>query len=170
MRGDACDAYLLSESSLFVHDDRALLITCGAAPLLGAAAEVRAALAPGAIRTLVCDVEETGHSAVEMVMHDLDPAFCTLIVEACAAGAPARVRAALGFERLFPGFTVDEHAFRPAGYSLNAVRGAHHCAVHVSPHGDASYASLDTSWPDAGVQDLLDVIRPRRWRGEQQLY
>ena len=171
---DVCDAYLLSESSLFVHDDRALLITCGATPLTAAEHEIRAAIAPAHVATLLCDVGETNQGGIELTMEDLDPGFCAVVDDACRSGDARRVRAALGFDELFPGFAVDEHAFQPPGYSLNALRGAHHCALHITPHPGGSFATLDTSWTGAADDDLVDrlleTVQPRRCRFQQQLY
>lgn len=175
LSNDSCDAYLLSESSLFVHDDRALLITCGTTPLSAAADAIRVEVPPEHLATLICDVEETNAAAVELGMHELDPAFCAAVARASATAQPALVRRALGFDAVFPGFAIDEHAFQPPGYSLNALRGEHYCAVHVSIEGTRSFASLDTSWTGPGgpidiVERLLDATRPKRCTFEQQLY
>lgn len=49
----ACDAYLLSESSLFVYDDRAVLITCGRTTLVDAVEEILRVVPPETIQLLV---------------------------------------------------------------------------------------------------------------------
>jgi S-adenosylmethionine decarboxylase len=50
---DACDAYLLSESSLFVFDHRMILITCGRTTLVEAVNEVLRFIPLEAIRSLI---------------------------------------------------------------------------------------------------------------------
>jgi len=49
----ACDAYLLSESSLFVYDDRAILITCGRTTLVDAVDEMLRVIPAEAVQLLV---------------------------------------------------------------------------------------------------------------------
>jgi S-adenosylmethionine decarboxylase len=50
---DHCDAYLLSESSLFVWDDRLTMITCGQTTLVQAALDVYKRLDRSGVRTLI---------------------------------------------------------------------------------------------------------------------
>ncbi len=50
---DDCDAYLLSESSLFVYDDRAVLITCGRTTLVDAVDEMLRLVPPETVQLLV---------------------------------------------------------------------------------------------------------------------
>ena len=53
MRTERCDAYLLSESSLFVFEHRVLMITCGRTRLVDAVAEMLADVAASDVRLLV---------------------------------------------------------------------------------------------------------------------
>ena len=53
MRTDAIDAYLLSESSLFVYDELVTMITCGQTALVAAIEAMLEAIEPDAISTLV---------------------------------------------------------------------------------------------------------------------
>ncbi len=48
-----CDAYLLSESSLFVYDERAILITCGRTTLVDAVEELLRIVPPDTIHLLI---------------------------------------------------------------------------------------------------------------------
>jgi S-adenosylmethionine decarboxylase len=53
VRNDACDAFLLSESSLFVFDRRATMITCGRTRLADAAAALVAIVSPRDVTRLL---------------------------------------------------------------------------------------------------------------------
>ncbi len=53
MRNDHCDAYLLSESSLFVFDDYCVMITCGLTTLVDAVARLLEAISADSIAFLV---------------------------------------------------------------------------------------------------------------------
>ncbi len=68
-----------------------------------------------------------------------------------AAVALKEELAALGLDWL-EGYAVDDHYFRPSGYSLNAVRDDDYVTVHVTPDDHGSYASLELS-----VDRPLDV-------------
>ena len=46
---------------------------------------------------------------------------------------------------LLPGFTINEHAFSPAGYSLNALKNESYYTVHVTPESACSYVSFETN-------------------------
>jgi len=51
--GDRCDAYLLSESSLFVYDDKMIMITCGRTRLVAAVEAVLRVVPASAVEFLV---------------------------------------------------------------------------------------------------------------------
>lgn len=200
------DAYVLSESSLFVHPDRWVLKTCGATRLLRALPPLLEAaralgLAPVACRFsrpafLRPNVQPWPHcagAAAEAAALDAalsvsaasashacagwhaysrgDPDALLPCAEICMTGLDPEAARAFVWEADAPGCTdvpralglregfeaVDEHRFRPCGYSMNAVRGDGGWAtVHVTPEPGCSYASVELSgarearrWPEA---------------------
>ncbi len=197
------DAYLLSESSLFVSARKALLITCGRTTLVDAveamldripadaldylvyerknehfpeyqptgflndASRLYARLPCGAWRLGAQDGHRvlvlastqayqptSGDRTLEVLMHG---------VQSEAAAQP-RAHAPQLFDWL-EGFTVDEHSFEPAGFSLNAIREDRYATLHVTPEDVASYVSFETnldfgSDPTDWVQRLVSVFEP----------
>jgi S-adenosylmethionine decarboxylase len=69
-----------------------------------------------------------------------------------------------GIGGLVAGATVDDWAFEPCGYSMNACRGRYYYTVHITPEVDFSYASFETNDPafrdDAKVAAVLAVFCP----------
>jgi len=208
---DQLDAYLLSESSLLVHDRWATLITCGQTSVAEAAAHVVERVTPAAIDLLIVErknehfpreqptsFEEDarvlnalipgralrfgredehcihlfhttrpyappeGDTTLEVLMHGIEERSALFhgptdaVLEAAAAA---------GVTRILPGFEVDEHAFEPRGYSLNAVLGDEFYTVHVSPERVGSYVSFETNVdftddPSAVVRRVVETFRP----------
>jgi S-adenosylmethionine decarboxylase len=97
----------------------------------------------------------TADRTLEILMHGIHPDAAAVFGRARAQGERlAR------FRSLFDGFTVDEHFFEPAGYSMNAIRGPHYLTVHVTPEDIASYVSFETNL-DFGEDPLPWVERVR---------
>ena len=212
MNSPLFDAYLLSESSLFVYDRHVTMITCGRTRLVDAAllalneipclgddlenlsllvyerknehfpnlqdsnflddARVlgqrlgerlgKPAETQLDIRALRFGVEHAhridmltaaaDHTptpddvTLEVLMHGIDP----LRAAGFYSGPRAQRSAArLGLDGLLgPALptTIDEHAFDPAGYSVNAVTGGNYYTIHVTPEAVGSYASFETNW------------------------
>jgi S-adenosylmethionine decarboxylase len=213
---ERCDAYLLSESSLFDFDHRATMLTCGRTTLHKAALAVLDRLPVEGVRRLTYkrkhevfphdqptsffdDVrvlrerlpgrayqfgnQDEHHlylfhidrdpsapragTTVEVLMHGLDDRVQR---DFCVATRPttAEVRTATGIDRILPGFEIDDHLFRPTGYSLNAIRDDAYYAVHVTPEAGCSYASFETDHRIRGnlqpvLSRLLEIFRPRSW-------
>lgn len=144
---DRLTAYLLSESSLLVWDERALLITCGQMNPLSA-------LVGG-------DFIIHGPSSVERVEIDAWSSEAKAFLGHFRP--PLQVRQYLGLDGFFPGFEVDHHSFTPYGYSLNAVYREFYYTVHISPEVSGGYLSFETN---ANLGDL----RPRLVRHLQSLF
>lgn len=65
-----------------------------------------------------------------------------------------------GIAALVAGATVDDWAFEPCGYSMNALRGPYYYTVHVTPEHAFSYASFETNDPSfATAGKLGDIAR-----------
>lgn len=66
-----------------------------------------------------------------------------------------------------PGATIDETAFVPCGYSMNAILHDVYSTIHVTPEIECSYASFETnsSLPSYTpvVRNVLNVFRPKRF-------
>ncbi len=209
-----CDAWLLSESSLFVWDRRVLMITCGRTRLIDALLHLVDTFTPDGVAALVYErkneyfpqlqrtsfdddverlrrvlpgvamrlgdpggdhvalfhvdrpfVPEPDDTTLELLMYDIAPEAAARFH---AEADPARLRADMGFDALFPGWTVDDHRFEPVGYSLNAVRGDRYATVHVTPQRVGSYVSFETNdAPDgtrvaAIARRILGFFRPGR--------
>jgi S-adenosylmethionine decarboxylase len=216
LSNDDCDAYLLSESSLFVYDQRLLMITCGRTNLVAAVPAITTRLPVDDIDLLVYerksqyfpeyqpttfgeDVrllktmlpgsafrygdDDEHHlflfhhsrpgfraaeqdSTLEVLMYNCDPAVTWLFSE----GSQHRrgpIREASGVGHVLAGYHIDDFAFAPMGYSLNAIRERSYYTVHVTPEPRGSYASFETnhrfqSETDRNVciRKLLTIFRP----------
>jgi len=184
------DAYLLSESSLFVWDDRILMITCGRTTLTAALPEILKFVDRRDIdfvfyerKNLMypqqqpSDFEQdaaclqnyfrgksyrlgpanqdhvhlfysSGYRpsplqdvTLQILMTDIDQ---SLIEMFSVASAPKNGRIST-LENLFPEMVVDTYYFSPFGYSLNGIRDASYCTIHVTPESAGSYTSFETN-------------------------
>ena len=72
-----------------------------------------------------------------------------------------------GIDALVPGATIDPRAFKPRGYSMNAVLLRSYSTVHVTPEDGSSYASFETNQKLGDyvllVSDVVRAFRPVRF-------
>ena len=61
-------------------------------------------------------------------------------------------------QKAFIGFEIQDHIFKPTGYSLNAVKGESYFTVHITPEKDFFYTSIETNFIGEGVQDLTEKL------------
>jgi S-adenosylmethionine decarboxylase len=109
-------------------------------------------------------VPETTDPTVEILMHAIDRDVADRFVGLGAEGPDMASR--LGLDRILPGFTIHEHVFEPAGYSLNAIRGAEYYTIHVTPEATGSYVSFETNHDYRGrldelVNAIVELFQPR---------
>jgi S-adenosylmethionine decarboxylase len=216
LSNDHCDAYLLSESSLFVYDQRLLMITCGRTNLVAAVPAIAKRLSVDDIDLLIYerksqyfpehqpttffeDVrllhtmlpgsafrygdDDEHHvflfhhsrpgfraaaqdSTLEILMYNWDPAVAGLFSEG-SQHRPGPIRDESGVGRILPGYQIDDFAFAPMGYSMNAIRENTYYTVHVTPEPQGSYASFETNHRfeseidrNVCIQKLLAIFRP----------
>lgn len=108
---------------------------------------------------------ETTDPTLEVLMHAIDPE----VAERFVAGShqrQTRMASSLGLEAILPGFTTSEQVFKPAGYSLNALRGSEYYAIHVTPEDAGSYVSFETNHDFRGklselVGAVVELFQPR---------
>ncbi len=100
---------------------------------------------------------DTTDPTLEVLMHAIDRDVADRFVGgASEAGGMAQN---LGIDRILPGFVTSEHVFEPAGYSLNALKGAEYYTIHVTPEAAGSYASFETNYDfRGGLNDLVSAI------------
>ena len=197
---DQMQAFLLSESSLFVWNDRITLITCGQTTLESAAMyllkkinikdirafffqrknelfpldqktnfeydvhKLRKKILGPAYRFGPLDTHHfflfhldqyhvpssTDHT-IEILMYGLQGP----IYELFSKGASIeKVREQLNLQRCFPSFTIQDHIFKPRGYSLNALRGSEYYTIHVTPQEIGFYVSFETNM----VEDFSSIL------------
>ena len=196
MSNDDLDAYLLSESSLFVWTHRMVMITCGETVLLHSVLKLIKDLGIDHIESLIFQrkneydhsrqkssfvedvkrIRETvegqayrfghldGHHhfvfnmnkpyrsktedrTAELLMYHINgKASDTFLHE---NQDREKMRNILNVNAL-EGFMVDDYLFKPCGYSLNAIKGDKYVTIHVTPYGDFSYVSYETTLDVAG--------------------
>lgn len=127
----------------------------------GATPAERAALAAEAAATAAEATAET--AVIEIAMEGLAPEVCSVFVEARHAPLAGRALAAAmtrasGVGGLVPHAHVDDWAFEPCGYSMNALAGPYYYTVHVTPEIGFSYASFETNDPSYSSSERLAAI------------
>jgi S-adenosylmethionine decarboxylase len=108
---------------------------------------------------------ETKDPTLEVLMHAIDRDVAEHFV-ASRAPSTAKMADALGIDAILPGFATSEHVFEPAGYSLNALKGAEYYTIHVTPEDTGSYVSFETNYdfgtdPTALIGALVELFQPR---------
>jgi S-adenosylmethionine decarboxylase len=101
---------------------------------------------------------------LNLMMFDLAPDFCSIFYADQNSSAAEMTRAA-SIDTLVPGSVIDDRAFQPCGYSMNAIYGSY-TTVHITPEPECSYASFETNTPlksyGSLVNNVLAAFRPGR--------
>ena len=103
---------------------------------------------------------------VNLMMFDMAPEVAKIFFKSsCETGKEMTIKA--GIDHLCPGATIDETAFTPCGYSMNAILYDAYFTIHITPEQECSYASFETntSLPSYAsmVRNVLNVFRPKRF-------
>jgi len=208
-----CDAFLLSESSLFVWDDRFTMITCGQTVLANAAIKFLEDQSENAVLSLIYqrknefyprlqrsdffkDIEQLsskidgkayrfgepdGHHLYLFHMNkEFQPASTDQTLEILMYNIKGSLREAFvdpqidtkqirkltSLDQLFEGFEINDHAFSPCGYSMNALMDEKYYTVHVTPEEEGAYVSFETNvnaqeQVDSLLNRLTEVFQPQ---------
>lgn len=72
-----------------------------------------------------------------------------------------------GIDALCPGAIMDARAFRPCGYSMNALLFHSYSTIHITPEKECSYASFETNQKVTSYRSLINNVvrtfRPKRF-------
>jgi hypothetical protein len=78
------------------------------------------------------------------MMFDMDPSVANLFYKkTCRTGKEMTKKA--GIDLLCPGAQIDDQAFTPCGYSMNAILHDAYFTMHITPQQECSYASFETN-------------------------
>ena len=102
--------------------------------------------------------------SLNLMMFGLDPSFCNHFYEENSASAKEMTQKS-GISNLILGTIVDEKAFSPCGYSMNAISNNYYYTVHITPQESCSYASFETNLDvsttsHSFICNILSVFRP----------
>lgn len=59
---------------------------------------------------------------------------------------------------IFPGFEIQDHFFKPSGYSANAIRGSEYYTIHITPDRPFFYISFETNMRDSSVEEITGKV------------
>eukprot|EP01038_Epipyxis_sp_PR26KG_P005128 gene5128-7144_t len=103
---------------------------------------------------------------INLMMFDMAPEVAQLFFKSnCSTGKEMTVKS--GIQNLCIGATIDETAFTPCGYSMNAILHDAYSTIHVTPEPECSYASFETNTCLDNyaplVRNVLMVFKPKRF-------
>ena len=208
-----CQAYLLSESSLFIWNHRLLLITCGKTTLANAllylikrvgqkniqacffqrkneffplkqktsfhkdVSQIRKKMKGSAYR--FGDLDEhhfflfhldkefspsPKDQTIEILMYSLPHPLSSLFSNPKTTAE--EIQKTLNLSEFLPNFTIQDHTFKPEGYSLNAIRGREYCTIHATPQKLGFYISFETNMEESFqsiTQKTLLLFKPLKF-------
>ena len=104
------------------------------------------------------------------MMFDMAPEVATIFFKQQREGVEItgkEMTTKSGIDHLCPGATIDETAFTPCGYSMNAILHDSYFTIHITPEKECSYASFETNTClrdyASMVRNVLNVFRPKRF-------
>jgi len=126
---------------------------------------VRAVAAP-LTRSVNSSNEPSMERTINMMMFDMAPEVGEIFYKKnCQTGREMTIKS--GIAHLCPGATIDETAFTPCGYSMNAVLHDAYYTIHITPEPQCSYVSFETNTClrtyTALIRNVLGVFRPKRF-------
>jgi len=72
-----------------------------------------------------------------------------------------------GIDALCPGAIIDPRAFKPCGYSMNAILFKSYYTMHITPEKGSSYASYETNQKVSSYKSLINNVvrtfKPKRF-------
>ncbi|MFT6071111.1 MAG: S-adenosylmethionine decarboxylase [Bacteriovoracaceae bacterium] len=202
-------AFLLSESSLFVWEDRFVLITCGQTTLVKAIEFFLSKIPSNNIASLIFQrkneyfshlqkssflddvkalseqIEGTAYrfgkmhehhnfmycsnkeytpsvedKTIELLMYEISPEASTFLNK--SYDDPKIIRDFLQLEKLFPDYIIDDYAFSPQGYSVNAIKDDLYFTIHITPEEFNSYISFETNEINSSekLHGLMEILKP----------
>jgi S-adenosylmethionine decarboxylase len=102
---------------------------------------------------------------INIMMFDMDEKVSSIFFQANSASAKEMTEKS-GIDKLVPGALIDDRAFEPCGYSMNAILYGSYSTVHITPEPECSYASFETNTPlksyTSLINNVLEVFRPAR--------
>lgn len=103
---------------------------------------------------------------INMMMFDMAPEIAQIFYQAnTPTGKEMTYKA--GIHHLCPGAMIDEMAFSPCGYSMNAILHDAYSTIHITPEPQCSYVSFETNTMlenyNPMVRNVLTVFKPRRF-------
>jgi S-adenosylmethionine decarboxylase len=79
----------------------------------------------------------------------------------CANLNAADIRKFLCLDALVPDFILDDHVFKPYGYSLNAIKEQLYLTIHITPQAGSSYVSVEANFNLLEKLPLLiEILQP----------
>ncbi|WP_426370396.1 adenosylmethionine decarboxylase [Pseudocolwellia sp. HL-MZ7] len=72
------------------------------------------------------------------------------------------IRIFLQLDTLLPGFILDDHMFKPYGYSVNAIKEDKYLTIHITPQAESSYVSFESNINLIEISPiLLERLKPK---------
>ncbi len=99
-----------------------------------------------------------------LMLHDLTGHFFKTLQQDTVATAETIKN--LEIATHFGHFIIDQHIFKPQGYSLNAICGERYFTLHITPEKKNSYISLESNIKNDEIakfqQKLIYLFKPQR--------
>jgi S-adenosylmethionine decarboxylase len=103
---------------------------------------------------------------VNLMMFDIDPSMASVFFKSNHETGREMTKAA-GIHNLCPGATIDDMAFTPCGYSMNAILHESYYTMHITPESDCSYVSFETNTVlpnyNSLIRNVINMFRPQRF-------
>jgi len=103
---------------------------------------------------------------INMMMFDMAPDVASIFFKKNTETGKEMTQKS-GIAALCPGATIDETAFTPCGYSMNAILHDAYSTIHITPEPECSYVSFETNAClrnyNPMVRNVLKTFRPQRF-------